>query len=153
MKKLKAGEAVITMDPRLRRNPASNEAVEKVLKLARQCLAPSRQSRPTMKKCAEILWEIRKELREKSLVLHAASYHSGNVTEGGVRRNRQDLYGIADIDYYKFYSAWWWMNTSFLVSLFDLEKKKKKNLSKLYMIFEDLNGIYIHSCKGSSINL
>ncbi|KAI5675051.1 hypothetical protein M9H77_06001 [Catharanthus roseus] len=105
MKKLKAGEAVITMDPRLRRNPASNEAVEKVLKLARQCLAPSRQSRPTMKKCAEILWEIRKELREKSLVLHAASYHSGNVTEGGVRRNRQDLYGIADIDYYKFYSA------------------------------------------------
>lgn len=106
MKKLRAGEAVIAMDPRLRRNPASNLAVESVLKLARQCLAPSRQSRPSMKKCAEVLWEIRKELREESLAHHAStSYRSGNVIEGGVRKDRQDIYGTADTDYHKFYSA------------------------------------------------
>ena len=106
MKKLKNGEVVIAMDPRLRRNPASNEAVEKVLKLAGQCIAPLRQSRPSMKKCAEALWEIRKELREKTLAHHAsASYRSGNVIEGGVRRDRQDLYGIADTDYNRFHSA------------------------------------------------
>lgn len=106
MKKLRNGEAVIAMDPRLRRNPASNLAVERVLKLARQCLASSRPSRPSMKKCAEVLWEIRKELREKSLAHQAStSCRSGNVIEGGVRKDRQGIYGTADTDYHKFYSA------------------------------------------------
>ncbi|XP_010256680.1 PREDICTED: calmodulin-binding receptor-like cytoplasmic kinase 2 [Nelumbo nucifera] len=64
MQKLKEGDAVLVMDPRLRRSPATNQAVEKVLKLATQCIAPSRESRPSMKKCAEVLWEIRRDYRE-----------------------------------------------------------------------------------------
>ena len=69
MQKLKAGDAIIVMDPRLRRSPASTMAVEKVLKLAHRCLAPSRQSRPAMKNCAEVLWGIRKNVRERALSL------------------------------------------------------------------------------------
>lgn len=103
LKKLKDREVAVAMDPRLRRNPASNQAVEKVLKLARQCLAPSRQARPSMKRCVEVLWEIRKEFKDISIA-HAAST-SANVIEGGIRRDWQDLYGIADSDYYRFYSA------------------------------------------------
>ena len=51
MKRLKEGGFVVAMNPRLRRSTASNMVVEKVLKLAHQCLAPVRQSRPFMKKC------------------------------------------------------------------------------------------------------
>ncbi|KAH0908149.1 hypothetical protein HID58_031470, partial [Brassica napus] len=36
----------------------------KVLEMAFQCLAPHRGSRPSMKKCSEILWGIRKDYRE-----------------------------------------------------------------------------------------
>ncbi|GFZ01643.1 phosphate transporter 4;3 [Actinidia rufa] len=71
LQRLKLGDAVVAMDPRLRRSPASIMVVEKVLKLARQCLAPQRQSRPSMKKCGEILWRIRKDFRDKNLS-HAA---------------------------------------------------------------------------------
>ncbi|GFZ19900.1 hypothetical protein Acr_28g0006050 [Actinidia rufa] len=46
LQRLKGGDAVVAMDPRLQRSPASIMVVEKVLKLARQCLAPQRQSRP-----------------------------------------------------------------------------------------------------------
>ncbi|OIW02563.1 hypothetical protein TanjilG_24014 [Lupinus angustifolius] len=63
----KEGDAVIAMDPRLRRSPASVKAVNKVLNLAFHCLAPSKQSRPSMKSCAEILWAIRKVFRDETL--------------------------------------------------------------------------------------
>ena len=65
IQKLKDGEVVLAMDPRLNRCPASNMAVEKVLKLAQTCLEPLRKSRPSMKKCAEELWEIRKDFKER----------------------------------------------------------------------------------------
>nr|XP_027110229.1 calmodulin-binding receptor-like cytoplasmic kinase 2 [Coffea arabica] len=109
LRKLKDGEVAVVMDPRLRRNPASNQAVEKVLKLARQCLDPSRRARPSMKRCAEVLWQIRKEFKDSSIVhtaaAAAATHHSANVVEGGIRRDWQDLYGIPDTDYYRFYSS------------------------------------------------
>ncbi|KAH7577958.1 hypothetical protein JRO89_XS01G0320700 [Xanthoceras sorbifolium] len=43
---------------------ANNLALEKVFELALQCLAPHRQNRPSMRRCAEILWSIRKDYRE-----------------------------------------------------------------------------------------
>ncbi|KAL5727300.1 non-specific serine/threonine protein kinase [Ranunculus cassubicifolius] len=64
MKKFADGDAIMTLDPMLARNPATNLAVEKTLELALQCLAPTRQVRPSMKRCAEILWSIRKDFRE-----------------------------------------------------------------------------------------
>lgn len=103
---LKQGEVVIAMDPRLRRNPASNKAVEKVLKLAYQCLAPSRQSRPTMKSCAEVLWGIRKDFRDKTLS-HPPhdSHHSANFPHRDAEKNRQKSFGIEDDGGRKFVSA------------------------------------------------
>ncbi|XP_022857467.1 calmodulin-binding receptor-like cytoplasmic kinase 2 [Olea europaea var. sylvestris] len=64
MKKFYDGDAILTLDPRLQRSPANNFIVEKILEVALQCLAPHQRNRPTMKKCAEILWSIRKDFKE-----------------------------------------------------------------------------------------
>ncbi|KAG9453877.1 hypothetical protein H6P81_006781 [Aristolochia fimbriata] len=67
MRKLEDGDIILAMDPRLRRSAIANTAVEKALELAQECLAPSRTLRPPMKKCAEILWEIRRNYREMEI--------------------------------------------------------------------------------------
>ncbi|KAI4305173.1 hypothetical protein L6164_028557 [Bauhinia variegata] len=107
MHMLKQGDAVIAMDPRLRRTPASTMAVEKVLKLAHLCLAPLRQSRPTMKSCAEILWSIRKDFRDKLAASHSSvtSHQSSNFPHRDPRKSRHTSFGIEDDDSYKFASA------------------------------------------------
>ena len=106
LKKLKDGDAIMAMDPRLRRNPASILVVEKVLKLAHNCLAPSRQTRPVMQKCAEILWRIRKEYNEKCLNTAALPIaNSANVVQGDARKNRHTYFGIEDSESYRFRSA------------------------------------------------
>lgn len=64
MKKFTDGDALSILDPRLEQTAANNLAIEKILELALQCLAPRRQSRPSMRRCAEILWNIRKDYRE-----------------------------------------------------------------------------------------
>ncbi|XP_026656973.2 calmodulin-binding receptor-like cytoplasmic kinase 2 [Phoenix dactylifera] len=64
IRRFKEGDAVLAMDPRLRRSQAAIAAVEKVMGLALQCMAPSKRSRPAMKRCAEVLWAIRREHRE-----------------------------------------------------------------------------------------
>ncbi|KAG9441376.1 hypothetical protein H6P81_017230 [Aristolochia fimbriata] len=64
IKNFTEGNAILVLDPKLPRNPATNLALEKILELALQCLAPTRQSRPVMRRCAEILWCIRKDYRE-----------------------------------------------------------------------------------------
>ncbi|KAK4856972.1 hypothetical protein QYF36_023265 [Acer negundo] len=110
IQKLKAGDAIFVMDPRLRRSPASTMAVEKVLKLAHHCLAPSRQSRPAMKNCAEVLWGIRKNVRERALSSSAAaastSHHSANYPIRNAKEKRHTSFGIDDGENYnKFISA------------------------------------------------
>ncbi|KAM2005470.1 hypothetical protein ACFX15_000649 [Malus domestica] len=64
MKKFTNGDALSILDSRLERTAASNLAIEKILELALQCLAPHRQNRPSMRRCAEILWSIRKDYKE-----------------------------------------------------------------------------------------
>lgn len=77
IKKFTEGDAILTLDPMLARNPATNLAVEKILELSLQCLAPTRQQRPSMRKCAEILWSIRKDYREITAPdLRSLSSHS-----------------------------------------------------------------------------
>ncbi|KAL2332951.1 hypothetical protein Fmac_014164 [Flemingia macrophylla] len=106
MQMLKQGESVIAMDPRLSRNPASNKAVRKVLKLAFQCLAPSRRSRPTMKSCAEVLWDIRKDFKERtSSDPPHGSHHSADFLQRDARKNRHMTFGIEDRKDYKFVSS------------------------------------------------
>lgn len=99
MKRLKEGEFVIAMDPKLRRSPASNMVVENVLKLAHQCLAPVRQSRPTMKKCVEVLWGIRKDYKDKvsSTTAASTSHRSANFPYRNAKSDRiqeGDSYGF-----------------------------------------------------------
>ncbi|XVF68921.1 hypothetical protein PTKIN_Ptkin11bG0039900 [Pterospermum kingtungense] len=103
MKRLKEGEFIFVMDPRLKRSPASNMVVEEVLKLANQCLAPVRKSRPTMKKCVEVLWGIRKDFKEKA-ASSAASRRSANFPDRDAKINRQ-LLGIEEDDSVGFISA------------------------------------------------
>ncbi|KAJ0970280.1 hypothetical protein J5N97_023157 [Dioscorea zingiberensis] len=64
LKKFTEGNALQTLDPNLLPTPAANLALEKILELSFRCLAPTRQSRPSMRRCAEILWSIRKDYRE-----------------------------------------------------------------------------------------
>ena len=64
MKKFTDGEAISTLDSKLACDAANNLAIDKILELALQCLAPRRQNWPSMRRCAEILWELRKEYRE-----------------------------------------------------------------------------------------
>ncbi|GMI88918.1 hypothetical protein HRI_002561100 [Hibiscus trionum] len=106
MKRLKEGEFVIAMDPKLRRTPASNMVVEEVLKLAHQCLAPIRQSRPSMKQCVEVLWRIRKDFKEKvsSSTAPSTSACSANFPYRNAKSDRH-LFGIQEGDSYGFISA------------------------------------------------
>lgn len=105
MQKLKEGYPVLAMDPKLRRNPASTMAVEKVLKLARLCLAPQRQSRPSMRKCGEVLWGIRKDFRDRACPPPSStSHHSANYPRREAN-NGDSSFEIADEDKYTFNSA------------------------------------------------
>ncbi|XP_068645744.1 calmodulin-binding receptor-like cytoplasmic kinase 2 [Aristolochia californica] len=63
MKNFAEGNAIQVLDPSLTRNAAANLALDKILELAQQCLSPTSQGRPTMWRCAGILWNIRKEYR------------------------------------------------------------------------------------------
>ncbi|KAL5991578.1 hypothetical protein ACLOJK_012487 [Asimina triloba] len=73
MQKLKEGEAAEAMDPKLRKSAGAYMAVEKVLELARECLAQSRESRPSMKRCGEVLWGIRKDYRHMEFSFSTSS--------------------------------------------------------------------------------
>jgi len=77
MKRFMDEDAISVLDPRLGQTSANTLALQKILELALQCLAPRRQNRPTMKRCAEILWAIRKDFREE---LSASNFHSFSTT-------------------------------------------------------------------------
>lgn len=55
------GKAVETLDPKLERSSSAYLMIEKLLELAFECAAPTRQERPRMKQAAEALWDIRKD--------------------------------------------------------------------------------------------
>lgn len=61
LQRCRAGEAVVAMDPRMRRSPASVAAVERTLALAAQSVAAARDERPSMRRCSELLWTIRRD--------------------------------------------------------------------------------------------
>ncbi|XP_047337745.1 calmodulin-binding receptor-like cytoplasmic kinase 1 [Impatiens glandulifera] len=98
MQKLRDGEVVLVMDIKLKRTPASLMVVEQILKLARYCLAPQRQSRPSMKNCVEALWKIRKELTEKHISLTASATHHTMDVNANVKEHHRKMFGIEEID-------------------------------------------------------
>lgn len=64
MKKFTDGYAISVLDPKLEKSDTNGFALEKILELALQCVASHRQNRPTMRRCAEVLWNIRKDYKE-----------------------------------------------------------------------------------------
>ncbi|CAA7390768.1 unnamed protein product [Spirodela intermedia] len=66
IKRFAEGNVLKVLDPHLSPTPATSFALEKVFELAVQCLAPTRHDRPPMRKCAEVLWAIRKDYRSIS---------------------------------------------------------------------------------------
>lgn len=92
------GDAILVLDPRLDRSPANNLALEKILELALQCLAPYKQSRPTMRRCAEILWSIRKDYRELS-ASDTQSLSSHSMTSGSIKEEWQKHASKAELFY------------------------------------------------------
>lgn len=64
MKKFTDGDAITVLDPNLEKSDANGLALEKILELALQCVASHRHNRPIMRKCAEVLWNIRKDYKE-----------------------------------------------------------------------------------------
>ncbi|KAI5084303.1 hypothetical protein GOP47_0000472 [Adiantum capillus-veneris] len=57
------GKGIEVLDPKIERTSSAYMMIEKVLELAFQCAAPSKQERPTMKKTTEVLWSVRKDFR------------------------------------------------------------------------------------------
>lgn len=86
IKKFADGNAISTLDPRLDKTDANNFVLEKILELALQCLAPRRQERPSMRRCAEILWSIRKDYKElaasDTISLSSLSMRSSSIRDG-----------------------------------------------------------------------
>jgi serine/threonine protein kinase len=64
LKKFLEGDAILALDPKVTTSAAARLAVERVLELAFGCTGPSRQDRPSMRKTAKMLWNIRKDYRE-----------------------------------------------------------------------------------------
>ncbi|CAM8974473.1 unnamed protein product [Rhodiola kirilowii] len=83
MKKFTEGAAISTLDPNLEPSVANSTALENIFELALKCLASHRHNRPTMKRCAEILWSIRKDY--KDLPGSDTPSHSSNSGKTSVR--------------------------------------------------------------------
>ncbi|KAF5761380.1 putative protein kinase RLK-Pelle-RLCK-IV family [Helianthus annuus] len=64
IKKFTDGHAITVLDPNLEKSDANGLALEKILELALQCVNSHRRNRPIMRRCAEVLWNIRKDYKE-----------------------------------------------------------------------------------------
>ncbi|KAL6614153.1 hypothetical protein ACP70R_036423 [Stipagrostis hirtigluma subsp. patula] len=73
LRKCREGDAVVAMDPRMRRSSAVVAAVEKVMALAAECTAPDRAARPAMRRCAEVLWSVRRDFQHEQQRAAAAA--------------------------------------------------------------------------------
>ncbi|KAI3818557.1 hypothetical protein L1987_12367 [Smallanthus sonchifolius] len=64
MKKFREGHAISVLDPKLEGSDANRSVLEKILELSLLCVNGYRKNRPTMRRCVEVLWDIRKDYRE-----------------------------------------------------------------------------------------
>ncbi|XP_010454543.1 PREDICTED: calmodulin-binding receptor-like cytoplasmic kinase 1 [Camelina sativa] len=97
LRRLKEDEAVLIMDPFLKRNRAAIEVAEKMLRLASECLAPTRATRPAMKGIAEKLWDIRREMKETVLSSSASNSSCSSATHSFIDRD-SDRYALPRIE-------------------------------------------------------
>ncbi|KAG0583569.1 hypothetical protein KC19_3G147100 [Ceratodon purpureus] len=60
-RKFVEGKVADILDSKLERTPSALSIIERLAELAFACSAPTKGDRPSMKKAAEVLWEIRKD--------------------------------------------------------------------------------------------
>jgi hypothetical protein len=82
LRKCREGDAVVAMDPRLMRSSAAVAAVEKVMVLAAECTAPDRAARPAMRRCAEVLWSVRRDFQQEQQRAAAAASAGARQHDG-----------------------------------------------------------------------
>ncbi|XP_037407374.1 calmodulin-binding receptor-like cytoplasmic kinase 2 isoform X2 [Triticum urartu] len=80
LRKCREGDVVVAMDPRMRRTSAAVAAVERVMALAAECAAMERAARPAMRRCAEVLWSVRRDFQ------HEQQRAAGAGAGAGTRR-------------------------------------------------------------------
>ncbi|EFH61929.1 hypothetical protein ARALYDRAFT_319178 [Arabidopsis lyrata subsp. lyrata] len=97
LRRLKDDEAVLIMDPFLKRNRAAIEVAEKMLRLASECLAPTRATRPAMKDIAEKLWAIRREMKETMICSSASNSSCSSTTHSFIGRD-SDRFALPRIE-------------------------------------------------------
>lgn len=81
-RKFVEGKVTDILDPKLERTPTSLGIIERVAELAFACSAPTKGDRPSMKKAAEVLWQIRKDFlveHQKEVMLQAEKSESMRV--------------------------------------------------------------------------
>lgn len=83
LRKCREGDVVVAMDPRMRRTSAAVAAVERVMALAAECTAPDRAARPAMRRCAEVLWSVRRDFQHEQQRAAGAGAGAG----AGTRRH------------------------------------------------------------------
>ena len=60
-KKFVEGKVYEILDPKIEKTPAALGIIDRLAELAFACSAPTKGDRPSMKKAAEVLWDIRKD--------------------------------------------------------------------------------------------
>lgn len=81
-RKFVEGKVTDILDPKIERTPITLSIVERIAELAFACSAPTKGDRPSMKKAAEVLWEIRKDFlveHQKEVKLKAEKSESMRV--------------------------------------------------------------------------
>ncbi|KAF3334104.1 calmodulin-binding receptor-like cytoplasmic kinase 2 [Carex littledalei] len=96
IRKYKEGDVVIAMDAKLRRSPASVAAVDKMMKLADECMHPSRKSRPSMRKCAEDLWVIRRDFQQQQQQQQRKSEFSDSSNKNTTSSLKESFPGLRE---------------------------------------------------------
>ncbi|KAM3352602.1 hypothetical protein ACQJBY_024062 [Aegilops geniculata] len=88
LRKCREGDMVVAMDPRMRRTSAAVAAVERMMALAAECAAPERAARPAMRRCAEVLWSVRRDFQHEQQ--RGAGAGAGAEAGAGAGTRRRD---------------------------------------------------------------
>jgi hypothetical protein len=83
-KKFVEGKVIDILDPKIEKASAAVSVMERIAELAFACSAPTKGDRPSMKKAAEVLWDIRRDY----LSAHQKDLNARAAKTGSLNRDR-----------------------------------------------------------------
>ncbi|KAH8940753.1 hypothetical protein BDL97_14G001900 [Sphagnum fallax] len=83
-KKFVEGKVIDILDPKIEKASAAVSVMERIAELAFACSAPTKGDRPSMKKAAEVLWDIRRDY----LAAHQKDLNARAAKTGSLNRDR-----------------------------------------------------------------